>query len=359
MQDVIAATHDVTSEWLTEKLKANGKLKSAVTSVEVITIGEGVGLMGELGRLNLTYAEPEALPATMVIKCAAQNENINVARALDFYNREVNFYNNVGADSGLKTPDSYYGAVDQDTYDCVILMQDLGDVSPNDQLIGASEAEAFAAIENISDMHGRYWGKVRNAESAWMYDMFGQQSAELLQHGVYMPALEACLEKFDEFFTDETRAILRTVGDNFADYWRNKVSPAETFVHGDYRQDNFLYLGDDLNATIMDWQISGCGRGIFDFAYFVCQSLPSERRLKIEKDLLKTYVDGLAKRRVQDYDFDAAFHDYRAMILGCLVYPVTVCGSLDLANDRGRALAECMLSRNLTAIKELNCAELL
>ncbi|MGK0337167.1 MAG: hypothetical protein ACJAWF_001787, partial [Candidatus Azotimanducaceae bacterium] len=128
MQDVIAATHDVTSEWLTEKLKANGKLKSAVTSVEVITIGEGVGLMGELARLNLTYAEPEALPPTMVIKCAAQNDNINVARALDFYNREVNFYNKVGPDSGLKTPDSYYGAVDQETYDCVILMQDMGDV---------------------------------------------------------------------------------------------------------------------------------------------------------------------------------------------------------------------------------------
>lgn len=358
MQDVLAATHDVTSEWLTEKLKANGKLTSAVTSVDVTTIGEGVGLMGELARLKLTYAEPEALPASMVIKCAAQNENINVARALDFYNREVDFYNKIGSGCGLKTPESYYGAVNQQTYDCVILMQDMGDVSPNDQLVGASEVEAFAAIENISEMHGRFWGKVRGPENSWMYDMFGQESSELLQNGVYMPALDACLDKFDKFFTDETRTILRTVGDNFSDLWR-KASPAETFVHGDYRQDNFLYMGDDLNATIMDWQISGCGRGIFDFAYFVCQSLPSERRLKIEKDLLKTYVDGLAKQGVKDYDFDAAFHDYRVMILGCLVYPVTVCGSLDLSNERGHALAECMLTRNLTAIEELNCAELL
>ncbi|MFT4714420.1 MAG: hypothetical protein ACI8W1_002922 [Candidatus Azotimanducaceae bacterium] len=47
------------------------------------------------------------------------------------------------------------------------------------------------------------------------------------------------------------------------------------------------------------------------------------------------------------------------MILGCLVYPVTVCGTLDLSNERGYALAECMLTRNLAAIKELNCAELL
>ena len=358
MQDVLAATHDVTSEWLTEKSKASGKLKSQVTSVDVITIGEGIGLMGELGRLKLTYAEPESLPSSMVIKCAAQNENINIARTMDFYNREVDFYNKVGPDCGLKTPESYYGAVDQETYNCVILMQDMGDVSPNDQLVGASEAEAFAAIENLSQMHGRFWGRVRGPENTWMYDVFGQESSELLQHGVYIPALDACLEKFDKFFNDETRAILRTVGDNLSDIWR-KVSPAETFVHGDYRQDNFLYTGNDLNATIMDWQISGCGRGIFDFAYFVCQSLPSDLRLKIEKDLLRTYVDGLARQGVQDYDFDTAFHDYRVLILGCLVYPVTVCGSLDLSNERGHALAESMLTRNLTAIEELNCAGLL
>jgi len=240
----------------------------------------------------------------------------------------------------------------------VILMQDMGDVSPNDQLVGASEAEAFAAIENVSEMHGKFWGKVRGPENTWMYDMFGQKSTEILQHGVYMPALDPCLEKFDRFFTAETRAVLRAVGDNFVEFWR-KVSPAETFVHGDYRQDNFLYMDNDLNATIMDWQISGCGRGIFDFTYFVCQSLPSERRLKIEKDLLRTYVDGLARQGVQGYDFDTAFRDYRLLVLGCLVYPVTVCGTLDLSNERGHALAECMLTRNLKAIEELNCAELL
>tara|TARA_R110002073_G_scaffold12017_9_gene53932 strand:- start:1183 stop:2262 length:1080 start_codon:yes stop_codon:yes gene_type:complete len=359
MQDVIASTHDVTKEWLTEKLKSSGKLKSEVTSLELITIGEGVGLMGELGRLKLTYAGDEDLPSTMVVKCAAQNENINVARVLDFYNREVNFYNRVGAQSGLLTPDSYYGAVDQETYNCVILMQDLGDVSPNDQIVGATEDEAFAAVKKISGMHGRFWGRVRDPENAWMYDMMGQESSATLKDMVYMPALEPCIEKFEAFFNSETRDLVRSVGQNFEDYWRNKISPAETFIHGDYRQDNFLYMNNDLNAVVMDWQISGSGRGIFDFTYFACQSLTSERRLKIEKALLKTYVEGLQSEGVVDYDYETALLDYRTMILGCLVYPVTVCGSLDLSNERGKALAECMLTRNLAAIQELNCAELL
>ncbi|MFT7305391.1 MAG: hypothetical protein ACI9P7_000651 [Candidatus Azotimanducaceae bacterium] len=359
MHEVLASTHDVTKEWLTEMLKINGGLKSEVASVELITIGEGVGLMGELGRLTLTYTGQEDLPATMVIKCAAQNENINVARVLDFYNREVNFYNRVGTNSGLRIPGSYYGAVDQATYNCTILMQDLGDVSPNDQIVGATEAEAFAAIEKISVLHGRYWGQVRNPENEWMYDVMGEESSATLRDLVYMPAVESCIENFDSFFDDEARELVRAVGKNFPDYWRNKVSPAETFIHGDYRQDNFLYVDGDPNAVVMDWQISGSGRGIFDFTYFVCQSLTSERRLQIEKALLKTYVDGLKAAGVEDYDFETALLDYRTMILGCLVYPITVGGSLDLSNDRGKALAECMLSRNLAAIKELNCAELL
>ena len=91
----------------------------------------------------------------------------------------------------------------------------------------------------------------------------------------------------------------------------------------------------------------------------MCQSLPSARRKELEKPLLERYIAGLKAGGVTDYDVDTAFEDYRLMILGCLVYPITVCGSLDLSNERGKALGETMLERNLTAIDQLGCAELL
>ncbi|MBT3710956.1 MAG: aminoglycoside phosphotransferase, partial [Gammaproteobacteria bacterium] len=62
---------------------------------------------------------------------------------------------------------------------------------------------------------------------------------------------------------------------------------------------------------------------------------------------------------VTDYSFEQCWSDYRRMVLGCLIYPITVCGTLDLANERGQALAECMLERNLSAISDLGSAELL
>lgn len=359
MQDVVKCVHDITVDWLNDKLSQGGRLKSRVTDATVQTIGEGVGLMGELGRIELTYAGAETLPNTMIAKCAAQNENIQVAQVLDFYNREANFYNKVNGACGIKVPDSYYACVDQETYHCVILMEDLGDVSPNDQIIGASETEAKLAIDDLIVMHSKYWGRVDGPDYRWAYEVMGQASYETLRDLVYAPATEPCIDKFAEFFNDSTRDLIREVGKRFPEFWSLGISPHTTFIHGDYRQDNFLYLAEGESATVMDWQISGKGKGIFDFSYFMCQSLQSELRLKLEKPLLQRYVDGLKANGVEDYDFATALEDYRHMILGCLVYPVTVCGSLDLSNERGKALAETMLVRNLTAIEELDCAALL
>ncbi|MDA0977322.1 MAG: hypothetical protein O3B72_02090, partial [Proteobacteria bacterium] len=126
MVSVPASTHEIDADWLTGALSAGAGLQSAVSSVEVETIGAGVGLMGELARLHLQFEGQESLPGTIVAKCAAQNENRQVAQILDFYNREANFYNRLGEDCPLRIPRSYYADVNQETYDFVLLMEDLG-----------------------------------------------------------------------------------------------------------------------------------------------------------------------------------------------------------------------------------------
>ena len=354
MVDVLATINDITPEWLTAALQENGQIQSSVTRVDLQPIGAGVGLMAELCRLVLSYEADEELPATMIAKCAAQNDNRAVAQVLDFYHREVNFYNYIGADCLLNVPSSYYGAVNDETYDCVLLIEDLGDVSPRDQLIGASVDEALSAIERIASMHAKWWGKTES----WMYDFMSVTEAGRLKDLVYMPALEPAIEKFADHLDDKNRALLRTVGENYAEFWARHVGGEETFIHGDYRQDNMIYSEGSLDAKVMDWQISGSGKGIFDVTYFMCQSLQPGDRKSIERDALQMYVAKLAEHGI-DYSIDEAWQDYRRIVLGCLVYPVTVCGTLDLANDRGRALAEAMLTRNLIAIDELDCAELI
>jgi len=360
MEKVVVGSFDLTPEWLTFALRQNAELQSSVSGLKIEHgIAAGVGLMGELARLSVDYEGSENLPTSMIAKCAVQNENKDIARLLDFYNREVNFYNKIGDACGFRVPASYYAHVDQASYDCVILMEDLGNVSPHDQIVGASEDEAFAAIEKIAVMHSRYWGKVDTPETSWMYDFMSEAEAVNLRDMLYMPALEPAIENFPDFFSDQQILLCRAVGKRYTEFWSLKLSNFETFIHGDYRQDNFIYPDGSLDAIVMDWQISGKGKGIFDVSYFICQSLQPDLRRRIEKDLIKLYVDRLLEYGVEDYSFDLAYQDYRIMMLGCLVYPITVCGSLDLGNDRGRALAECMLARNLSAIDDLDCAGLL
>ncbi|MDZ7684460.1 MAG: hypothetical protein U5O39_05195 [Gammaproteobacteria bacterium] len=166
---------EMTAPWLSEVLTRRGLLRSEVTAVECETIGEGVGLMADLSRLRLTYAGKEELPATMVAKTAASSENRAVAQLLDFYNREVNFYNQIGQQCPMRVPLSYYGNVNDDTYDLALLLEDLGDVSPIDQITGATEAEAYDKVSQIAKLHAMFWNRVDEDEFDWMYDIQGPE----------------------------------------------------------------------------------------------------------------------------------------------------------------------------------------
>lgn len=354
--EVLPSVDQVSAGWLTQVLKARNLITSSVTNVKIERFGEGVGLMAELARLTLTYEGTESFSNSLVLKCAAQNDNRQIALILDFYNREVDFYNKIGQESGIQTPEIYFGGVNSTDYDQAILMQDLGSFSPTDQLVGATEEEAFSAIKLISGLHAKYWNRV--SDEAWMYPFMSADEAIKLRDMLYLPSIDSAFEKFSSNFNDKTRRICQHVGEHYPKFWVDNVSKAETFIHGDYRQDNFFYPKDGSEAIVMDWQISGRGKGIFDVTYFICQSLEPKLRRQIEQELIRYWIDNLSQNGVTHYDFETAYRDYRHLVLACLVYPMTVCGSLDPSNERGRALGESMLTRNLQAIEELKCEEL-
>ena len=54
-----ASMADITPEWLTAALRANGHISGSVSSAEKVTIGQGVGILGELARITLTYDRVE------------------------------------------------------------------------------------------------------------------------------------------------------------------------------------------------------------------------------------------------------------------------------------------------------------
>jgi len=76
-------------------------------------------------------------------------------------------------------------------------------------------------------------------------------------------------------------------------------------------------------------------------------------------DLLRAYHNILTERGVQGYDFEQCLLDYRTSMLFCWQYAVVICGTLDLANERGMALATDYLEHTVSALTDLNAGELM
>ena len=59
---------DISADWLNEQL---GDEFGTVQAVRCEHIGEGVGILGEVARLHLDYADGQSGPASVIAKCPA------------------------------------------------------------------------------------------------------------------------------------------------------------------------------------------------------------------------------------------------------------------------------------------------
>ncbi len=158
---------------------------------------------------------------------------------------------------------------------------------------------------------------------------------------------------------------LRAIGDVFA---KNLVSllrrlsqPPATLLHGDFRLDNLFFAteaGQDP-LVVIDWQLISRGKGPYDVAYFMSQSLDPARRAATERDILRQYHEALLAAGVSGYSLDECTDDYRHAILLCMMYPLVAGGGMDLSNERGTALATAMATRSFAAIEDWDAGKLI
>lgn len=356
-----ATMSEIDPVWLTAALRANGHISGEVTSAEKVTIGQGVGILGELARVTLAYSQPEPKgPKTLIAKIpTADPGGRGVAEMLGFYEKEVRFYNELSARVGCRSAQAYYAAGDPATVRYVVLMEDLGGLQLGDQVAGASLEQAKTLVGELARLHAHWWASKDLDALGWVPPINAPQIK--FSALAYAQALEPFLEKFGDHLTGLQRQFtgaylfrMNPMQDYFA-------SGDSTLLHGDLRLDNVFWGSLDGQAplTLIDWQIAMKGRGPYDIAYFMSQSIDPAIRAANEEAILKEYHRALLDRGVKDYTFDACWDDYRACTIGCLTYPVVSGGSIDLANERGLELVTMMLDRSISAIMDLKAYEIL
>ena len=356
-KDFPSTIDDVSADWLTGVLQGSGFDGAQITDLQVEVIGEGVGIMGLLYRVKLSYSESSAkeVPQSVVIKVPSPHEQTrHIARAFMFYGKEIGFYRDAAKDTPLETPRCYAAHHDPESDDFVLVLEDLDGMEVISQLDGCPIDKAEIAIEALARHHAAFWESERFSEDlAWLPFGWDVPFPQAIAQG-FSQAWPTCMEMFPNGVSER----IKKVGEKFPTVTSEMMELADspvTLAHGDFRLDNLFFQNEDLK--VIDWQICIKTVGGYDVGYFLSQSLTIEDRRNHESDLLDKYRKTLSEIGL-DYPQDRLMEDYRRSVLFCLAYPVQASAAA-LVNERAVQLVTEMFARVSTAIEDLNADEFL
>jgi len=343
---------EVTPSWLSEVLGAD------VRECRLEQIGIGVGLLGRLYRAHLEGG-PDT-PKSVVVKLPMLNVRIRseLCEDLEFYLREVRFYQEIGLANPLPPARPYFAAFDETTHDFVLVLEDLGRLRVADQIVGCTAADAEIVIDAIARHHAHWWESDRFASLPWLKTYAAPPVPAVMAGNI-----EAAWPRFIDGVGAEISPELRDFGERFPSmvpwFLDELTRPPRTFLHGDLRLDQLFFAveHDDPPLTALDWQITAKGRGAYDLGYFLSQSLTADTRRCCEDQLIERYAERLAEHGI-DYPREELLHDYRITAAWCFIYPVMGAGRIDIANDRQLELVRTMLVRAAATMEDHDCFSL-
>ncbi len=351
-----ALMSDVTSSWLTSALQAAGQ-DVEVASVVATPLGVGVGMMSGLKTLDVTYSRGTG-PAKLVLKMPAESDaNRAVADAFHLYEREVLFYRDVAPRSSAYTPVVYRADIEGNNF--VLLLEHLTSYELGDQILGCTLEQTQGGIAWLARHHASLWGKTDDPTLEFLPMVSPSYSSEALTQGSafgWGPMTELFAHVVPERIASLKDRYLAALPKLFS--WMS--TPPLTVIHGDFRMDNLFFgSGDQEPLIAIDWQGSLRGRASQDIAYFLSGSLSTELRREHERALIKQWQEGLVAGGVTGFSEDEAWEDYRRAVLYVWVIAVVIAGTLDPANERGRAWISVMLERSIAAIDDLDLIALM
>lgn len=356
---------DIDAAWLNEVLSPEVRDGGTVVAVETEIIGEGVGFLGELGRIRLTYegAGPNAV-RSVIAKLPTTNEGFrHIGTMLGLYRKEHGFYAEVAHQVTISVPTAYHNGGDHDANEYVLLMEDMAPRTPGNQLEGCTRDEAELALRELARFHATWWEHpALDGFAEWLP---GPRDPyfHILEQG-YLAAMPKVEDVVGHLVGDDVLALSKVIADRYHECLDlGALRPPHTFIHGDFRLDNMMFAtgADGLELTLLDWQLPFKANPMWDVVYFLAGNFEPEWRRSHQRELVQLYHDALVAEGVRDYSFERCWEDYRAAAGVLVGYIVTIAGDLDWEslNDRGKAAAEMMVSRYSCAVADLQPSEFL
>ena len=342
-----AQVDDITTEWLNSVL---GDEFGTIASVEITHFGEGVGILGELARLTLSYEPGQDGPATIVAKCASTSEaNQFLAVAMGFYVREVNFYQQLGDRLNIRVPRCFHAASSETGVPFVLLIEEIAGATTPDQVAGISPVDAERIISTITDLHVQFWGDTAALEALdWLPPMNNEmyRGGQAIATAVY----PGFAERYGDMIPPDFMVDIGRSCDRYADMLDFVTAlGTPTVTHTDCRAENYLFGGmeGDTATTVIDFQLSTRHVGMWDVTNLIAGSMTVEDRREHEHRLIELYVDRVTAHGIE-FSVEQAWREYRACLMQQTA-AIVITSDLEGGNDRGDDLLEQLRLRPLHA----------
>ena len=337
----------IDSDWLSDAMG------SSVEITGITDIGTGVGMIGAIYRATL---EGDG-PASVVIKMPGLDETARfTAQILRLNIREVGFYRELAAESPIRVPHCHFGAVDVETHQFVLVLEDVGSCRAVSQVEGMGRADAEQAIDELAGWHAHWWGSAD--------PIVERGTAVSIRDPIYPMLLPPVFSDGWSKVRDAMSVprVVETVADGWVEALPEMLgslgTTPSTLVHGDYRADN-MFFDDNGRLVLLDFQVIGESMPVGDLAYFVTGSLSPSTASEIEPALYERWLRALVSEGVPESETADMWDIYRGSVLFCVCYPMIAAAGMDLSDERQRGLLAATFERFERAADELSLPDLL
>jgi len=346
-----STVNEISTEWLNQVLPEEF---GEITDFSWTDIGEGVGILGEVSRLHLTYALGNIGPKTLVAKFQSQApENILLCQTMGYYAREVNFYKKGRNKFPVHAPECYFSEIDIEGVPFSILIEEILNTTVMDQITGADVEKTASVFSLLAKLHAHYWETDELYELDWLPPM---------NNPMYKQSQFLAKKLFQNFKTTWSRELDADTLDaveNFIPRYPDFLDWAvaqgnQTFTHNDARCENYL-ISTDGAITIIDFQYCTRFWGAWDISNWLSASLEIEDRRNHELELVKHYHEELIANGVSKYSIDECWADIKASLM-VQTYNQVIDSDLDYANERGKQLLDKCITRTFTAATDYGLA---
>ncbi|AJA07579.1 hypothetical protein SKP52_03250 [Sphingopyxis fribergensis] len=334
-------------EWLGAVLGRPGQLKG-FASAKV-----GTGQMCDSYRLTLDWADGADAPPSVIAKCPSHDEaSRNIAKLTGTYVKEVSWYRELAADSGVAAPVCHFADIAADDVDFILILSDLAPARQGDQLAGLSLAALVPCIKAAAQLHAHLWNDARLTDLAWL----SRDNGDLVR--ALFPQLYA---GFRERYAARLAPDVLDLGAGLVDRldaYLAREPAARTIVHGDLRIDNILFAPDGEACWLVDWQTLGRGSGAADLAYLVGTSIADPfERAAADRPAFDHWIEALSAAGIAA-DAESLWTDYRVGALSG--YFMAVFASMSVERTaRGDEMFAVMAERPAQQALALGSLELL